>query len=144
MQEFNAAFFGSLERVFLLYKEKHGKNAALSFMQELFSHRLKEGYDSLGFKKGNLGDFGRVVRENDMQLGLKVEIYLFDDKVTYRFLDDPFPGLKGTLDHASCDSMYMDFKVNYLLGKKWFYTTTKHVWKGDGLTEHVIEKKESE
>ena len=35
----------------------------------------------------------------------------------------------------------LGLKVEYLVGTDWGYKTTKHFWRGDQCTEHVIGKK---
>ncbi|MBL7160408.1 MAG: hypothetical protein ISS93_00980 [Candidatus Aenigmarchaeota archaeon] len=135
----NTAFFKSIETIFLLYKEKHGEEQALAFFREFFATRLKAVYDSMGFEKGKPEDFKRVVEENDKNLGLPVEIILEGNKIIYRFLEDPFPGLRGQVDAEKWDSCFMDFKISHILGD-WSRKVTKHLWKGDPYTEHVIEK----
>ena len=107
----------------------------------VFSTRLKGVYDKLGFRKGSPEDFVRVVGENDRILGLDVEFEIANGKIIYRFNTDPFPNLKGHVDPTKFDDAYMKFKVEYILGEDWKYTTTKHLWRGNPFTEHVIEKK---
>jgi len=140
MEDYNSAFFNSISTAFLIYREKNGEEEALKFLRELFSTRLKEVYDSLGFQ-GGTQDFVRVVGENDSKLGLRVEFKVSGSTVIYRFLFDPFPNLKGKVDWRRFDPTYMDFKVGYLLGEGWSYKTTKHLWDGDQFTEHVISRK---
>lgn len=69
---------------------------------------------------------------------------LDDGTFVYRFHTDQFPGLKGKIDPYVLESTYMKFKVNFFLGPDWTYTTTKHIWKGDTYTEHVISLRANE
>ena len=141
MPEYNAAFFNGLTSVVLTLKKKYGEDEAIDVMREVFSSRLKDVYDKLGFTKGSAEDFVRVVAENDRMLGLEVELKIENGKIIYRFKTDPFPNLKGHVDPAKFDDAYLGFKVEYLLGTDWGYKTTKHFWRGDQCTEHVIGKK---
>ncbi len=141
MPEYNAAFFNGLTAVVLALKKKYGEEQGIDVMREVFSSRLKGVYDKLGFTKGSQEDFIRVVGENDRMLGLEVELFLENGKIIYRFKTDPFPNLKDHVDPTKFDDAYLRFKVEYLLGTDWSYKTTKHLWKGDPYTEHVIEKK---
>ena len=141
MPEHNTAFFNGLTAVVLALKKRYGEEEAIDVMSEVFSTRLKGVYDKLGFTKGSPEDFCRVVGENDRMLGLEVELFLDGEKIIYRFKTDPFPNLKGHVDPETFDDAYMRFKVEYLLGPDWGYKTTKHLWRGDPYTEHLIEKK---
>src|SRR3989338_2215895 len=140
MPEYNAAFFNGLTAVVLALKKRYGEGAAIDVMAEVFSARLKAVYDRLGFRKGSPEDFVRVVGANDEMLGLVVEFKIENGKIIYRFHTDPFPLLKGQVDSKMFDDSYIRFKVEYVLGNEWTYHTTKHLWKGDPFTEHVIEK----
>lgn len=140
MAEYNASFFGALTSVFLAYKEKHGEREALKFMREVFSKRLGPVYSQWGFERGNPQDFIRVVGKNDRLLGLVVDFDIEDHRIVYRFHTDPFPNLKGQVQPKKFDDTYMAFKVSHVLGKGWSYRTTRHLWKGDPYTEHIIEK----
>ncbi|MFQ5647804.1 MAG: hypothetical protein ACE5FW_01075 [Candidatus Aenigmatarchaeota archaeon] len=140
MAEYNAPFFNALSTVFLTYKERHGEDQAVEFMREVFSRRLGPVYSGWGFTKGSPQDFARVVGKNDRLLGLEVEIELQEDRIVYRFKTDPFPGLKGQVDPRKFDDAYLAFKVSFLLGEGWSYTTPKHLWDGDPYTEHIIMK----
>ncbi len=141
MVKYNAPFFNGLTAVVLALKKRYGEEQAIDVMREVFSARLKGVYDRLGFTKGKLEDFIRVVAENDRMLGLEVELFLESEKIIYRFKTDPFPNLKGHVDPENFDDAYLRFKVEYLLGTDWDYRTTKHLWRGDPFTEHVIERK---
>jgi len=141
MTEYNAAFYNGLTAVFIEYKKRHGEEQAIDFMRSVFSSRLKDVYDKLGFVKGSPEDFIRVVRTNDEMLGLEVEFELAVDKIIYRFHTDPFPNLKGHVDPTKFDDSYLRFKVEYILGDGWTYSTPKRLWRGDPFTEHVIEKR---
>ena len=138
MAAYNAPFFSALTAVFLLYKEKHGEEQALGFMREVFSRRLGPVYDQWGFRRGNPQDFARVAGKNDRLLGLKVEFLASERGISYRFYTDPFPGLKGKVDHRKFDQTYMAFKISHLLGPEWTSSTPRHLWDGNRFTEHVI------
>ncbi|MBI3190765.1 hypothetical protein HYZ41_03615 [archaeon] len=139
--QYNAAFFGTHEAYFLILKELKGEKFALDATGKVMKRGLGKAYDSTGFVKGSPKDFVRVVGERDRSVGLKVKFpAVSDNKIVYQFHTDPFPNLKGKVKPGNLDATYMDFKVNYLLGKDWKYKTTKHIWKGDEYTEHVIEK----
>ena len=141
MPEYNAPFFNGLTAVVLALKKRYGEDEAIDVMREVFSSRLKGVYDKLGFTKGSPEDFCRVAGENDRMLGLNVEFQIQDGKIIYRFKTDPFPNLKGHADPSKFDDAYLRFKVEYLLGKDWDYKTTKHLWRGDPYTEHMIGEK---
>jgi hypothetical protein len=144
MAEKNEAFFTFCQNMFLNLKEdpEIGEEKALELMGKTLEMGLKEAYDATGFQKGNPKDFERVLRARDESVGLRVEFpEVTDNKIIYQFHDDPFPGLKGEVDPGKLDATYMAFKVSYLLGNDWGYTTTKHKWRGDDFTEHVIERK---
>ncbi len=140
MPEYNAAFYNGLTSVVLALKKRYGEAEAVDVMREVFSARLKAVYDKLGFVRGSTEDFVRVVGANDEMLGLKVEFKIEQNKIIYRFHTDPFPLLKGQVD-PNFDDSYLKFKVEYVLGQDWKYTTTKHIWRGDPFTEHMIERK---
>lgn len=138
---YNAAFFGLYERVFSLYAEQHGTDAALAFMRVLFARALGAAYDETGFAHGNANDFARCVGERDASVGLHVRFPVIErDRIVYQFLTNLFPGLRGAVDAHDLDATYMDFKVVHVLGPDWTWRTTKHLWRGDDCTEHVIEK----
>ena len=140
--EFNAAFFGLHELYFLALKEKKNESFALEMMQAVMERGLGKAYTFAGFKKGDANSFARVVAARDESVGLKVEFpEVRDKRIVYRFLTDPFPNLKGRVAAEKLDATFMKFKVEFLLGKEWSYTTTKHMWNGDSFTEHVIEKR---
>lgn len=140
--EYNAAFFGLHEVYFLVLKELKGEDFALDAVQRVMERTLGKAYTFTGFKKGDPQSFARVVGSRDESVGLKVEFpEVTENRVIYRFLVDPFPGLKGHVAPEKLDATYMRFKIEFLLGKEWHYKTTKHIWKGDAFTEHVIEKK---
>lgn len=139
MKEYNAAFFGLYENVFLVLKQAFGEERALGLFRKIMEKGLKKAYDTSGFEKGNPQDFVRVVGERDINVGLRVEFpEITEDRVVYQFHTDPFPNLKEHVDPERLDDTYMAFKVRYLLGENWKYKTTKHIWKGDKFTEHVI------
>jgi len=138
---YNAAFFGAHETYFLILKGLKGEEFALDAIRRVMERNLGSAYNSLGFTKGVPEDFARVVGERDASVGLIVKFpVVSENKIVYQFHIDPFPGLKGHVAAEKLDATYMKFKVAFLLGK-WTYRTTKHLWKGDKYTEHVIEKK---
>ncbi len=139
--EYNVAFFGTHETYFLVLKELHGEGFALDAMRRVMERNLGKAYMLMGFTKGSLQTFVKVVGQRDESVGLKVEFpEVTENRIVYRFLTDPFPNLKGQVDAHRLDDTYMKFKVEFLLGKDWNYKTTKHLWKGDTYTEHIIEK----
>jgi len=138
--QYNAAFFGTHESYFLVLKEKYGEEAALEIFREVMERKLKKAYDEMKFTKGDPEDFARVVGERDRSVGLEVEFpEVRENRIVYQFHTDPFPNLKGKIDWKRLVDTYMAFKVRYLLGDDWSYTTTKHVWEAD-CTEHIISK----
>ena len=143
MKEKNEAFFSAHTEWFLESMKKHGEETALEMMRSVMSKSLRNAYGS-GFQKGKTSEFVRLVGERDCSVGLRVDFpEVSENKLIYRFLDDPFPGLKGYIEPERLDATYIDFKVSYILGEGWGYKTTKHVWKGDDCTEYVIEKNPS-
>ncbi|MCD6247404.1 MAG: hypothetical protein J7J87_03175 [Candidatus Diapherotrites archaeon] len=143
MKEYNAPFFALYENTFLVLKENFGEEKALEIFTKIMERGLKKAYDAMGFQKGNPQDFARVLRARDESVGLHVEFpEVSENKIVYQFHTDPFPNLKGQVEPEKLDATYMGFKVRYLLGNNWGYKTTKHLWKGDPYTEHVIFKKE--
>ncbi len=142
MAERNAAFFRLYENTFMVLREMLGEDRAIELVSRILEKGLKESYDAMGFQKGNPHDFARVLRARDESVGLRVEFpEITDNRIVYQFHTDPFPGLKGEVDAGKLDATYMAFKVRYLLGDDWSYTTTRHIWREGGFTEHVIERK---
>ncbi len=140
-QPYNTAFFSLYEKVFLLSCELYGQEKALDFITKLFSRALGPAYGAMGFQKGSVFDFVRVVSERDAGVGLVVKFpNVTDLEITYQFHTDPFPGLKGKVDHHNLDRCYLAFKVSHLLGDDWTYQTTKHIWEGAPCSEHRIFK----
>lgn len=140
--DYNTAFFGLHEVYFLVLKEEKGESFALDTMRRVMERALGKAYAFAGIKKGDPNSFARIVGGRDESVGLKVEFpEISPNRIVYRFLTDPFPNLKGHIDADKLDATYMKFKVEFLLGKGWTYSTTKHLWKGDQFTEHIIEKK---
>ncbi len=140
--QYNRAFFGLYENIFLVLKEEFGEERALQLFTKVMHKGLKKAYDSSGFQKGSAKHFAKVVGERDASVGLKVSFPVVEEnKIVYRFLTDPFPGLKQAVEPEKLDAAYMGFKVAYLLGEEWNYKTTKHLWKGDEFTEHEIFRK---
>lgn len=140
MSDYNAAFFGLFENIFKLRKEEDGEEIALSFFRKLMTMGLSKSY-GVDFDKGDVDAFVKLVGERDVVVGLRVEFpKVSEEEIIYQFHDDPFPNLKGLVEHAKLDDCYLSFKVNYLLGDDWKYETTKHIWKGDACSEHRIYK----
>jgi hypothetical protein len=141
MKEYNAAFFGLYENLFITLKENFGEGKALDLFRQIMERGLKKAYDASRFEHGNPQDFVRVVGERDRNVGLHVEFpEVTENKIVYQFHADPFPSLKDQVECKKLDDTYMAFKVRYLLGEDWAYKTTKHLWDGDEFTEHVITK----
>ena len=140
--EYNKAFFELYENVLLVLQEESDEEKALETFSKIMRFGLKKAYDASGFEKGSPKDFAKIVGERDTRVGLKVSFpEVTKNKIVYRFHTDPFPGLKGKVDAGKLDATYMQFKVEYLLGPKWSYETTSHLWKGGSFTEHTISKK---
>lgn len=137
---YNAAFFGLFENVFKLTREEKGEDEALRFFSKLMKKGLSSSYGD-DFEKGDAKEFVRLVGDRDRVVGLHVEFPVIEqDRIIYQFHDDPFPNLKGLVEHGKLDNCYMGFKVGHLLGNDWSYSTTKHFWDGSSYTEHVIVK----
>jgi hypothetical protein len=142
LKEYNSAFFDLYENLFLVLKEDLGEEKALKLFRKVMERGLKKAYDAASFRKGDSQDFVRVVGERDAGIGLRVEFpEVTGKKIVYRFYTDPFPNLNGSVAPEKLVDTYMRFKVDYLLGKNCSYEIVKHFWKGDGLTEIVIEKR---
>lgn len=138
---YNTAFFGLFENIFKLTKIEFGETKALEIFARLMEMGLSKSY-GLDFIKGQPDEFKRIVAERDNLVGLRVGFpSVSPTEIIYRFYDDPFPNLKGLVDPLKLDNCYMSFKLNYILGEGWEYTTTKHIWSGDEFTEHRIHKK---
>jgi hypothetical protein len=137
---YNSAFFSLFENVFLLLKEKYGEGTALELLTNLMEKGLSKSYGT-NFEKGSPIAFEQIVGERDRLVGLRVEFdSITENGLIYRFLDDPFPNLKGHVDPQLLDQCYMKFKLNFILGPEWDYKTTKHLWHNSTYTEHVIYK----
>ncbi|HCC3261894.1 hypothetical protein SDB96_15855 [Legionella pneumophila serogroup 1] len=137
---YNGAFFGLFENVFKLLKKEYGEEKALSLFTQLMEMGLSKSYGK-DFKYGDPFEFKKLVAERDKVVGLHVEFpEVTDNKIIYQFHDDPFPNLKGEVNHKDLDKCYLNFKINYILGSNWKYKTTKHLWDGDLYTEHEIYK----
>lgn len=142
MKEYNEPFFRLYENLFLVLKQDLGEENALKLFRKVMEKGLEEAFDSMGFQKGNPQDFARIIGERESSLGLDTRFpEVSENKIVYQFHTDPIPRLKGHVDNKKIDDTYMAFKLEYLLGKDWDYTTTKHIWHGDKFTEHVIIKK---
>ena len=95
MQPRNEAFFNLYESFFLAIKKELGEEKALELFTRVMCSGLKAAYDASGFTRGSIDDFVRVITERDNGVGLRVELTPSDNKIIYRFLDDPFPNLKN-------------------------------------------------
>lgn len=138
---YNKPFFSLYESIFEVLSEQQNEKEALKFMELLFSNALSKSYNEIGFNKGSISDFIRVVKSRDEAVGLDVElINSHPNSIIYRFHTDPFPNLKGKVDPILLSDTYIKFKVKYLLGDEWFYSTTKHFWKNDLFIEHIIRR----
>lgn len=135
----NLAFFGLYENLFIVLKEEHGEEMALNIFRKVMEKGLKTAYDKMGFEKGNINDFVRVLTERDNSVGLRVEFpEITENKIVYQFYDDPFPRLKGRVEHEKLDDTFISFKIKHILDNNWKYKNTKHFWNGDEYTEYVI------
>lgn len=124
MKEYNAAFFGLYENLFLLLKENLGEERALELFRQIMERGLRKAYDSADppFRKGSPQDFTRLVGARDEGVGLRVEFpEVTESRIVYRFHTDLFPGLMDQIAHEKLDDTYMAFKVRYLLGEGWTY-----------------------
>ncbi|MBI4182153.1 MAG: hypothetical protein HY520_04265 [Candidatus Aenigmarchaeota archaeon] len=139
--ERNAPFFTFAEQTFLTLREGLGEDRALAFLRAIFARGLGAAYDRAGFQRGSTQDFARVVGERDGALGLAVSFpVVTPDKLVYRFHTDPFPGLRGQVAPERLDATYLPFKVQHLLEPGWTWETTRHLWRGDPCTEHVLQR----
>lgn len=142
MKDYNAAFFGLYENLFITLKQELGEEEALELFRKVMERGLKKAYDAAGFEKGSSREFARVVGERDESVGLKISFPVVEENnIVYRFHTDPFPNLKGVVGAEELDDKYMRFKVGYLLGSEWGYETTTHLWRGGEFTEHIIYRK---
>lgn len=139
MNVYNTAFFGLYENFLKVMIDEIGLDQALIIFTKTMEMGLKKSYDLYGFTKGNPKSFSHVIKERDNFVGIDVAFpEISENKIVYRFHTDPFPNLKGIIDHSLLDKTYLSFKINYLLGHRWVYNTTKHIWLGDSYSEHVI------
>lgn len=141
MADYNSAFFSTHESYFLILKEREDLDYALTVFRRVMERNLKQAYDQMEWERGSPQDFARVLKTRDQSVGLHVKFpEVSEDEIVYQFHTDPFPNLKGEVAAEKLDATYLEFKVRYLLGEGWTYTTTKHLWWDDQYTEHVIEK----
>lgn len=137
---YNAAFFSLFENIFKLIKDEYNEKRALEIFSKLMEQGLGKSYGN-DFMKGLPSEFMRLVGERDKIVGLRVAFPLVtEDEIIYQFLDDPFPNLKGYVDEAKLDACFINFKIKYILGEDWRYINTKHLWRGDKITEYKIFK----
>jgi len=120
-----------LENAFIVVYEQFGKQSALRFMKTLMEYNLKEAYERMGFTKGNLKDFCRLMNERDKAVGLHIQCYVKNDRIYYTFFDRLFDRWKGLVSDEEAIGTFMDFKVHYLLGKDYSWTLKQHFWRGD-------------
>ena len=140
MKDYNSAFFGLFENLFLCLKEEYGEDFALKLFRKIMAKGLGGAYGE-SFEKGCPDEFARLVGDRDNNVGLRVSFPIIEkDKVVYQFHDDPFPGLKGKVKANELVDTYMNFKVKTILGQDWSYKITKHIWNGDECTEVIIVK----
>lgn len=136
--EYNAAFFGLYENWFKLIKNEFGEERAIYLFGKSMEMGLSKAYGKY-FKKGKTSEFGRLVGERDNSVGLLVKFpEMTDQRIIYQFYTDPFPNLKSEIAADKLDDTYIGFKVRYILGEKWHYKNTTHLWRGDECTEFVI------
>jgi len=135
---YNKQFFSLYENIFLEIRDRYDSMTAVDVFTSLMCKGLKKAYGS-NFAKGNISDFIEIVSARDIDVGIDVEFKIIsNNRILYRFLNDPFPGLKHEVDSRLIDATYINFKVNYLLGESWDYKTNKHLWQGHDYTEHEI------
>jgi hypothetical protein len=141
MKEYNIAFFALYENLYKILKEEYGENQALYLFRKIMVTGLQQAYDNFGFNKGEPQSFAATLKARDNAVGLLVKFpEIAANKIVYQFFTDPFPNLKNQVAHDRLDDTYLRFKVKYLLGDNWTYTTTKHFWDGDPYTEFTITK----
>lgn len=137
---YNSAFFSLFENIFKLIKEEYNEERSLEIFSKLMEQGLAKSYGN-NFIKGRSSEFIRLVEERDKMVGLRVAFpVVTENEIIYQFLDDPFPNLKGCVDEGKLDACFINFKIKYILGEDWSYITTKHLWRGDNLTEYKISK----
>jgi len=141
--KYNSAFFGLYQNLIWVLKKEFREKRALELFAKIMQKGLRTAYDQTKFRKGNPVDFCRIVKARDQSVGLRVSVKATKNRIVYRFFTDPFPLLKGKISPKKLDATYMQFKVRYLLGKNWHYKTTKHLWKGNRFTEHIIERRQT-
>ena len=141
MNEYNIAFFTLYENLYVVLKTEYGENQALNLFRKIMETGLARAYNNFGFKKGDPESFARTLEARDNAVGLVVKFpRITANEIIYQFHTDPFPNLKGVVEHDLLDDTYINFKVQYLLGNQWHYKTTKHFWDGDQYTEFTIVK----
>lgn len=139
---YNGAFFRLYENTFFVLRDEFGEKSTLKILSRVLAKGLGEAYDAMNFTPGDPKEFKRVLSERDKAVGLVVAFpEVTNTKIVYQFHTDPFPGLRGQLEYADLDATYIPFKIKYVLGDNWEYVTTKHLWRGDPHTEHIIRKK---
>ena len=138
IMNYNSPFFTLFENVFKLIKDEYNQEKALEIFSKLMEKGLGKSYGN-DFVKGQTSEFIRLVKERDNMVGLRVAFPLVtQNEIIYQFLDDPFPNLKGCVDESKLDNCFISFKIKYILGEDWSYINTKHLWRGDKLTEYKI------
>jgi len=140
MKEYNSAFFGLYENWFKLLKKEFGENKALQLFRNVMEIGLSKAYGN-SFRPGLAAEFVRLVGERDNNVGLIVKFpEISENKIVYQFHSDPFPNLKNEVLPELLDDTYLAFKIKYILGDKWHYKNTAHIWKGDKYSEFIIFK----
>ena len=141
MPEYNKAMFATYASGYLLFKELHGETAALKFMRTWFERNLKPAYEAMDIVRGSTADAARVIGARDAAVGLDVRFPVIEkQRLVYEFHTDPFPMLRGLVNPRVFDNCYMGFKIAFLLGNAWTYTTPEHIWENGRVTRHVIKK----
>ena len=94
MKEYNAAFFGLFENVFLTLKKHFNEDTALDLFRELMEKGLSKAYGD-NIIKGNTKEFVNLVGERDKNVGLHVEFPVVEeDTLVYEFKTGPYNGQK--------------------------------------------------
>jgi hypothetical protein len=140
VNKYNTAFFSLLENTFITLKSRFDEDVAIDIFTEIMEKGLRDSYGT-SFIFRDTSEFVRLVSQRDASVGLKVEFPCIQtDKLVYRFYTDPMPRLNGIIDYFKLDAVYMNFKIGYILGNDWSFSTTKHIWLGDECSEHIIVK----
>ena len=140
-KEYNKAFFGLWEKVFIELKNEYGTKQCLLIARKIMEKSLADAYDATGFKKGKPEEFSRILKLRDNDVGLDVDFPIVtENEIVYDFKTDPFPNLKNDFSVDEIYSTFIPFKIKYILGDNWNYKITKNIWNKDKFTEIVITK----